>query len=123
LSSHQVQANVNASYNAGRTTLCADDFNLIRDYVVDSNVTIENESLLTVRGWNSMMNLAQRFQNSFPTLLPSDYNRTQFLFRHTFRQRSQGSIRAFTDGLFGGNAFERVVFEDIPVQDTLLRVS
>jgi hypothetical protein len=44
------------------------------------------------------------------------------LFRHTIRQRSQGSIRAFADGLFGPNGFQSVVFENIPEQDTFLRV-
>lgn len=70
-----------------------------------------------------MQNLAQRYQNLFPTLLPRIYNRTQYVFRHTSRQRSQGSIRAFADGLFGPNGFQSVVFEPIPEQDSFLRVN
>lgn len=119
----KLQDNIVRNYQAGRTTLCANDFNLIRDWRANSNITLENADLLTVSGWNIMQNLAQRYQNAFPTILPRVYNRTQFLFRHTFRQRSQGSIRAFADGLFGGDAFQNVTFENVPDQDTFLRVS
>lgn len=69
-----------------------------------------------------MQSLAQRYQAVFPTLLSRPYNRTQYLFRHTDRQRSEGSIRAFADGLFGENQFQNVEFENIPTQDTFLRV-
>ena len=79
--------------------------------------------MLTVAGWNIMLGIAHRYQMAFPTLLPLSYNRNNIRFRHTTAQRSQGSIRAFADGLFGWNAFERVVFEAVPEQDLLLRVS
>lgn len=111
------------NYQAGRTTLCQNDFNLIRDWRADPNITVENADVLTVSGWDIMQNLATRYQQLFPTLLPTTYNRSRFLFRHTFRQRSQGSIRAFADGLFGPDGFQSVVFEPIPEQDTFLRVS
>ncbi|CAO1438543.1 unnamed protein product [Diamesa hyperborea] len=108
------------NYNAGLTALCAADFQLINNWTFDSNITIERESLLTVAGWNVMQDLAQRYQTAFPTLLPFAYNRQQFLFRHTERQRSQGSIRAFADGLFGFNGFQGVTFETVPTIDTFL---
>lgn len=119
----RIQDEIVSNYQAGRTSLCAGDLNLIRDWTIDPNITVNNADVLTVSGWNIMQNLATRYQNLFPTLLPRVYNRTQFLFRHTDRQRSQGSIRAFADGLFGANGFQDVVFENIPTQDTFLRVS
>jgi hypothetical protein len=83
---------------------------------------VENETLLTVSGWNIMLGIAHRFQMAFPSLLPLTYNRPDFQFRHKDRQRSQGSIHAFADGLFGSRSFERVTFENVPGRDTLLRV-
>lgn len=90
---------------------------------MDSNITIEFESFLTVAGWNVMQDLAQRYQAAFPTLLPTTFNAQQYFFRHTDRQRSQGSMRAFADGLFGFNGFQNVTFESIPTMDSFLRVN
>lgn len=103
--------------------MCAGDFTLLRDWIRDPNITVESADLLTPSGWNIMQGLGQRYQAVFPTLLPRPYNRTQYLFRHTDSQRSQGSIRAFADGLFGENGHQNVVFEDIPAVDWFLRVS
>lgn len=52
---------------------------------MDSNITIEFESFLTVAGWNVMQDLAQRYQAAFPTLLPTIFNAQQYFFRHTDR--------------------------------------
>ncbi|CAO1429350.1 unnamed protein product [Diamesa serratosioi] len=113
------QEEIVRNYNAGLTALCAADFQLIDNWTFDSNLTMQGHSL-TVAGWNVMQDLAQRYQAAFPTLLPFTYNRQQFLFRHTVRQRSQGSIRAFADGLFGFNGFQSVTFETVPTTDTFL---
>lgn len=102
--------------------MCAGDFNIFRDWRADPNITVESANLLTPSGWNIMQDLGQRYQSVFPTLLPRPYNRTNYLFRHTDSQRSQGSIRAFADGLFGENGHQNVVFEDIPAVDWFLRV-
>lgn len=68
-----------------------------------------------------MLGIAHRFQAAFPSLLPLTYNANNIRFRHTDRQRSQGSIRAFADGLYGSNAWQRVEFDAVPERDTLLR--
>lgn len=100
--------------------MCAGDFNLVRDWSPDANITVDTADLLTVSGWDIMKGVAQRYQQVFPTLLPTTYSRANYSFRHTDRQRSQGSIRAFADGLFG--QFETVQFETVPTDDTFLRV-
>ncbi|CRK90524.1 CLUMA_CG004138, isoform A [Clunio marinus] len=68
-----------------------------------------------------MRQLGQRYSSYFPTLLLSTYNQTLFWFRHSERQRSRESIRAFAQGLFGEAGAENVVFEDVPTEDTLTR--
>lgn len=103
--------------------MCIRDVENLRNWELNQNLTAEAESLQTVAGWNTMLGIAHRYQNAFPTLLPLTYNPSNFRFRHTDRQRSQASIQAFADGLFGSNAFERVVFDSVPERDTLLRVS
>lgn len=114
--------NIVANYEAGRTTICAQDFNLMRDWIADPNITLENANTLTVSGWNIMQGLGERYQQRFPTLLSQTYNRSDYLFRSTDRQRSVGSVRAFADGLFGPNGFQDVEFEAIPEIDIFLRV-
>jgi len=101
--------------------LCAQDFTLVNSWRFNPNITVDKEQWLTVSGWNEMNAIAQRYQSAFPTLLSSTYERRDFLFRHTNRQRTQATLRAFADGIFGFNAYQRVYFEAIPDPDILLR--
>lgn len=43
------------------------------------------------------------------------------MFRHTDRQRTQATVRAFADGLFGEGAYRNVQFTEPPTPDSLLR--
>jgi multiple inositol-polyphosphate phosphatase/2,3-bisphosphoglycerate 3-phosphatase len=113
--------NITDNYNQGKTTLCAQDFQLITSWVLDPNITLDSAELLTVSGWNIMEGLGRRWQERYPTLLPSTYNQQTYFFRSAHEQRSVGSIRAVADGLFGPNGHQGVVFEPIPFEDTLLR--
>lgn len=105
----------------GRTSLCASDSHLINQWMFDPNITLEMEQLLTTSGWNELQGMAQRYQLSFPTLLPSTYSPTDYYFRTTDTQRTIASLQAFADGLFGVNGHEQVEYEDIPERDYLLR--
>lgn len=105
----------------GRTSLCAEDFELIRDF--NPGVTRENANDLTESGYERMVRIAQSYQSAFPTLLPRIYNRTAFLFRDTGSQRTRRSSEGFIEGLFGANGYENVEFEDVPDNDTFLSVS
>lgn len=82
---------------------------------------MENEQFLTVSGWNELVQLAERYQSTFPSLLPSTYSRNDYFFRSTDTQRTIGTLRAFADGLFGFNQYQQVDFEDIDAPDILLR--
>lgn len=114
--------NIIAARAAGRgQDVCQPDFNLINTWQFDPNITVAIEQFLTVAGWNEARDLAQRFQHAFPTLLPSTYSRERFTFRNTDRQRTQATVRAFADGLFGHNGYQQVFFEPVPEPDPLLR--
>jgi multiple inositol-polyphosphate phosphatase/2,3-bisphosphoglycerate 3-phosphatase len=119
--SQQQVNNIIAARNAGRGNLCQQDFNLINSWSFDPNITTDKEQWLTVSGWNEMKGIAQRYQRIFPTLLPSTYNRNAFTFRHTDRQRTQATVRAFADGIFGFNGYRQVFVEPVARPDRLLR--
>lgn len=109
------------NYESGRTSLCASDYELIRDWKFDPNITFANEQFLTVSGWNELLGIAQRYQSAFPSLLPTTYSRSDYFFRSTATQRTIGTLRAFADGLFGYNGYQQVEFADIDEPDVLLR--
>lgn len=110
-----------SNYDKGKTSLCASDMELIRNWKFDPNITLDIEQYLTVAGWNELQGLGQRYQSAFPTLLSSNYSQNDYFFRTTDRQRTLASLRAFADGLFGYNGYEQVRFEDVPEEDYLLR--
>jgi len=112
---------VDVNYEAGRTSLCELDHILMQGWVLDANFTLDNENTLTQSGWNIMRDLAQTYQQHFPTLLPTVYNDTQFFLRHTSALRTADSARAFAEGLFGAAILPNVTFEPVPEFDTLLR--
>lgn len=109
------------NYDAGRTSLCASDIELIRQWRFDPEITLEREQFLTPAGWNELEGLAQRYQEAFPSIFSSNYTPSDYYFRPTYKQRTQASLNAFADGLFGINAHEQVEFEELPDPDFLLR--
>lgn len=108
-------------YNQGRTSLCAPDIEMIRNWKLDPNITFDVAGDLTESGWNEMKGIAQRYQAAFPTILSSTYSPSEYFFRSTDFQRTRFSLRAFADGLFGVNGNEQVVYEDIPEPDIFMR--
>jgi multiple inositol-polyphosphate phosphatase / 2,3-bisphosphoglycerate 3-phosphatase len=114
--------NIRNSCNAGQChTVCSQDIHYINQWRWNPNITTSIEQFLTVGGWNGVAALARRYQQAFPTLLPSTYDRTRFSFQHTDRQRTQATVRAFADGLFGDQAYRNVFFPAPPNPDPLLR--
>lgn len=109
------------NYDAGKSTLCAADMALIRNWRWDPNITIEFEQHLTNAGWNEFQGLAERFQAAFPEILPSTYSSQDYLFRTTGLPRTVSSLFAFADGLFGFNGHQQVEFAEITLPDVLLR--
>ncbi|KAG4072663.1 hypothetical protein HA402_004752 [Bradysia odoriphaga] len=113
---HQILAN----YNRGRTSLCASDFELLKNWSFP-NITDDIAGHLIPVGWNNLYELAQRFQAAFPTILPSTYSPRDFFFQSSNHPRHRQSLEAFADGLFGVNAHEQVVFQEIPNPDVYMR--
>lgn len=108
--SERLQSEIVQNYESGRSTLCAADFELIRNWKLDPNITIEYADTLSVSGWIELQQLAERYQAAFPTALPSTYSRNDYLFLSSETERSQETLRAFANGLFGGH-HQQVQFE------------
>lgn len=108
------------NYEAGRTQLCQQDFENIRAWSINPNVTADRNSELVEAGWNELRGLGARFHAAFPSILPSSYNQSLFLFRATDRQRTVASLQAFAEGVFG--EWENVQFEALTDPDLLMRV-
>lgn len=85
-------------------------------------MTTNYAEFLALAGWNELQNIATRYQKAFPSLLPSTYSHSRYLFQHSDTQRTQASFKAFADGLFGYNGHQQVYPEPIPARDLLLRV-
>lgn len=101
--------------------MCRQDFELLRNWIRDPNITVEIESMNTEAGWHSLNNIGRRFQQRFPEVLDSTYSQERYLFRHVDTQRGRASISALAGGIFGDNGWLDVVFEPIPENDTMLR--
>lgn len=114
----ELRSEILTNYNNGRTSICAADIELIRNWSFDSEIITERALDLVDAGWNEMIELAQRYQSAFPSIFSSPYSPNDYFFRPTNTHRTQQSLRAFAMGLFGEH--ENVQFEDAPEQDVVL---
>lgn len=104
----------------GRTSVCAADLELLKNWTLDRSIAFENAQHLTSAGWDEIEGIAQRYQAVFPSLLSSTYSPNDYFFRSTAAQMTERSLHAFTDGLFGPGGHEQVQFEEVPERDYFL---
>ena len=112
------------NYEAGRTSLCAGDIELLRNWRFDPNITMDMASILAAAGWGETERLARRYQEAYPTLLSSNYSQNEYFFRSTHTPAVSAAATtalAFADGLFGEGSHTQVQIEPTPQQDLLLR--
>lgn len=107
-------------YEQGKTSLCASDIELIRNWQFDPNITVELAQYVIAAGWNELEGLGQRYQAAFPSIF-SPYSPNDYRFRASNFQRTQVSLHAFADGLFGLNGHEQIDLEEVVEPDYLLR--
>lgn len=80
-----------------------------------------DEKRLAHEGEDEMVELAERFQNRFPQILPEVYTNSTFQFRYTATQRTIESAHHFTVGLFGRRVSRQVWFPEAIYRDPVLR--
>lgn len=88
---------------------------------MEPDFTIENGESLRESGVLELQNIARRFQDAYPDMLPREYSPSQYHFRHFSAVFSNQSARAFASGLFDDTEAENVVYEPVPSVDWLLR--
>lgn len=69
-----------------------------------------------------MRDLALVYKSVFPALIENSYSPEKFLFRHTDFQRTEGSFKAFAEGLFGEGAYNSFTIERPENPSMLLNV-
>ncbi|GAB0089857.1 Multiple inositol polyphosphate phosphatase 1 [Sergentomyia squamirostris] len=88
--------------------LCDADYQAIKNWRWDTNLTGNYDNALTVQGWNDLKLLASHYQRILPNVLPNIYTPDKYMFRHTNIQRTEASFKAFVEGLFGSDAYRHV---------------
>lgn len=68
-----------------------------------------------------MKSIAANYRGIYQDLLDGHYSTDKYSFRHTKTQRTKASFQAFTEGLFGTNAYKDITIPIPPENDTLLR--
>lgn len=118
--SERLHREILSNYDKGRTSLCASDMELIKNWHFDTSITPDRARDFIPFGWEEAKAPAQRYQDAFPSLLPGKYSHSHYFFRSANTNRTVGHIRAFADGLFGVDGYKQVEFEDIPEPDFLI---
>lgn len=101
--------------------LCDKDIELLRGWRWQANITDDCGGALTGQGWIEMRQLAQSYQSDLPRLLGNIYTSARFQFRHTDIERTNTSLKAFVEGLFGDNAYDRIWSPELQDDGTLLK--
>lgn len=101
--------------------LCDYDLENFRNWKLDDNVREDMADFLTPQGETDLKGLAVRLKAAFPELLtPNDYrSMNNYVFRSTKTQRTEESMSAFIEGLFGNK--NAIIPRQAPDNDTLLR--
>ncbi|XP_024878234.1 multiple inositol polyphosphate phosphatase 1-like [Temnothorax curvispinosus] len=107
------------NYDKGATNLSADDAALFRKWRL--SFARGHMMKLAVEGENEMIDLGERYQARFPSLLPEDFNNQTYKFRFTATQRTEESARHFAVGLFGFHNSKNVWYPLPVYRDRVIR--
>lgn len=99
--------------------LCPHDLERLRNWT--SQINVDEEKHLTYEGSDELLQLAERIQNRFPTLLPEKFDERLYKFKFTDSQRTLKSFESFASGLFGRNNLSKVLHLPPTTKDPILR--
>ncbi|XP_044758615.1 multiple inositol polyphosphate phosphatase 1-like isoform X2 [Coccinella septempunctata] len=87
----------------------------------DAKLHKKDSKKLTHEGQNELINIAERMQSRFPSLLSNIYSNTSYKFKFTDSQRTKKSAYYFAVGLFGKNTAKSVWYPEPSKKDPILR--
>ncbi|XP_020805718.1 multiple inositol polyphosphate phosphatase 1 [Drosophila serrata] len=101
--------------------LCSEDVEKLRRWSWKHLNASEDEKLLVAEGEDELINLAERMQNRFPSVLPDIYSPEWYYFKYTATQRTLKSAQSFATGLFGRHRIHTVQYPPPMHKDPVLR--
>ncbi|XP_078044814.1 multiple inositol polyphosphate phosphatase 1 [Augochlora pura] len=115
----KLQQNILDNYQKGETTLNDEDIDLLKDWKITFT---ENDIMrLADEGGNEMIDLAERYQSRFSSLMPEIYSNKTYRFKYTATQRTEESAKNFATGLFGRHNSYKVWYPEAEHKDPVLR--
>lgn len=107
------------NYHNNKTNLSENTAALFKEWKV--SVTKKDVMNLAQEGENEMIDLGERFQSRFPSIMPDVFSNKTYRFKYTDTQRTRESARHFAAGLFGWHNSENVWYPTPESRDPVLR--
>ncbi|XP_015031938.2 multiple inositol polyphosphate phosphatase 1 [Drosophila willistoni] len=101
--------------------LCAKELEQLRKWSWQHFNPEDDEKLLMAEGENELIELAERMQLRFPSLLPDPYDPDWYYMKYTATQRTLKSAQSFATGLFGRHRIHTVNYPRPLHRDPILR--
>ncbi|XP_017852801.1 multiple inositol polyphosphate phosphatase 1 isoform X2 [Drosophila busckii] len=100
--------------------LCDEELEQLRHWSWQ-HLSPQDEKLLVAEGEDELVQLAERMQLRFPSLLPDIYNPEWYYMKYTDTQRTLKSAQSFATGLFGRHRTHAVKYPQPSRRDPVLR--
>lgn len=92
-----------SSYEKGNSTLCAQDIDNLRSWVIEEEMS-KNINQLSDEGYEDMIRLGKRIKQTFPKIL-NELSRGDYKFASLKHKRIQTSLEAYVKGLGNTNLY------------------
>ncbi|KAK6625238.1 hypothetical protein RUM43_005532 [Polyplax serrata] len=115
----ELQLSIVDNINEGKAKLCQSAAENITMWT--PQMELADSKRLAHEGEEEMIELAERYQNRYPTLLGIDYTNSSFDFRCTATERTKQSKYYFLIGLFGRRVAHHVWAPEPIYKDPILR--
>ncbi|KAK1133946.1 hypothetical protein K0M31_011733 [Melipona bicolor] len=107
------------NYKESKTEFIEEDIDLFKEWKI--TFTKDDVMKLTEEGEDEMIDIGERYQSRFPTLMPEIYDTQTYKFKYTATQRTEESAKNFATGLFGRHNSYRVQYPEAEHKDPVLR--
>ncbi|XP_068630438.1 multiple inositol polyphosphate phosphatase 1-like [Battus philenor] len=107
-----------ASYEKGRSSLCAQDIEDLKNWPIDKKM-FNGAKQLTTEGYEEMLGIGKRFKEAFPSLL-DNLEKGSYSIRPALGHWIEDSAKAFIKGLNNKNVQAEKALSDSDIMDPYL---
>ncbi|XP_076549353.1 multiple inositol polyphosphate phosphatase 1 isoform X1 [Osmia lignaria lignaria] len=107
------------NYQKNKTDITSEDAASFAEWKI--TFTEDDMMKLTEEGENEMIDLGERYQARFPTLMTEIYDNQTYRFKYTATHRTEVSAKNFVTGLFGRYGSHKVWYPETEHKDPILR--